>query len=110
MKFTTEQMLVLLNECTSYGDEERIATMLGELCRFWDGPTLGLEPEVKVWTVEGRDGYCCTFKFYRGHDEPPFDHVAMAKHITSLRYEGVGPLFSHVNVETETSYGHSVED
>jgi hypothetical protein len=60
MKLTTEQVLELLSDCLSEWNEDDglIATMLSQLCPFWDGPTFGLEtPKVKVWSYhDGCDG------------------------------------------------------
>ena len=78
--------------------------MIQQLCRFWEGPTLGELPEVQVRTIEGVPGYCCTCTFSEHHDRPRLDHVVMAKHIASLRFKSGAPIFGHVNVATETHY------
>jgi hypothetical protein len=100
MKLTTEQVLELLGDCLGEWNEDvgLVATMISQLCPFWDGPTFGLAtPRVKVWWTDNDSHFACSVEFSRQVGDARLDLNAIAEHLATLKFAGQRVFFA-VNV------------
>ena len=101
MKLTTEQVLELLDDCLGEWNEDDglIATMLSQLCPFWDGPTFGLAtPNVKVWWTDNDSHFACSVEFSRQVGDARLNLDAIAEHFSTLTFTDGRRVFFAVNV------------